>query len=96
VLIAYGERHEDRNAQCQLKHCKVETLESSQGLLVKTDQRQAQVRLIKADEIATVDLHHPLSGKDLLQYSIVMRVKAPMMKCAGPFSCVGGHHHLKH
>ncbi|MBJ7556223.1 FKBP-type peptidyl-prolyl cis-trans isomerase [Marinomonas spartinae] len=94
---AYGERYEDRQQQVPVKHLQgAKRWKPGMVAMVQTDQGARQVTIIKAGlKHATVDLNHPLSGKDLtFNVEIVEAREATDDEIAhGHAHGVGGHHH---
>ncbi|CUB04716.1 FKBP-type peptidyl-prolyl cis-trans isomerase [Marinomonas fungiae] len=93
----YGERQEDKTQQIPVKH-----LHGSKkwkpGMVanVRTDHGVRQVTIVKAGlKHATVDLNHPLAGKELtFSVQIVDTRDATEEEVAhGHAHGVGGHHH---
>ena len=94
---AYGQRHEDRTQQMPIKHLQgAKRWKPGMIATVQTDQGMRQVTIIKAGlKHATVDLNHPLSGKELtFSVQIVDTRDATDDEIAhGHAHGVGGHHH---
>ena len=94
---AYGERHEDRQQQVPVKHLQgAKRWKAGMVAMVKTDKGMRQVTVVKVGlKHATVDLNHPLSGKDLtFNIQIVDSREATNDEIAhGHAHGVGGHHH---
>ncbi|SBS27398.1 FKBP-type peptidyl-prolyl cis-trans isomerase SlyD [Marinomonas spartinae] len=94
---AYGERHEDRQQQVPVKHLQgAKRWKPGMVAMVQTDQGARQVTIIKAGlKHATVDLNHPLSGKDLtFNVEIVDTREATDDEIAhGHAHGLGGHQH---
>ncbi|RDL44564.1 peptidylprolyl isomerase [Marinomonas piezotolerans] len=94
---AYGQRHEDRTQQMPIKHLQgAKRWKPGMIATVQTDQGMRQVTIIKAGlKHATVDLNHPLSGKELtFSVQIVDTRDATDDEIAhGHAHGIGGHHH---
>ncbi|MFT2112032.1 FKBP-type peptidyl-prolyl cis-trans isomerase [Marinomonas sp. 2405UD68-3] len=94
---AYGERFEDRQQQVPIKHLQgAKRWKAGMVAMVQTDKGARQVTVVKAGlKHATVDLNHPLSGKDL-SFSIQIvdiRDATEEEVSHGHAHGVGGHHH---
>ncbi len=94
---AYGQRHEDRTQQMPIKQLQgAKRWKPGMIATVQTDQGMRQVTIIKAGlKHATVDLNHPLSGKELtFSVQIVDTRDATDDEIAhGHAHGIGGHHH---
>ncbi|KZM43000.1 peptidylprolyl isomerase [Marinomonas sp. SBI22] len=94
---AYGERKEDHQQQVPIKHLQgAKRWKVGMTAIVQTDKGQRQVTVVKAGlKHATVDLNHPLAGKDLTFSVEVVDVRdATEDEIAhGHAHGVGGHHH---
>lgn len=94
---AYGERHEDRTQQMPIKHLQgAKRWKPGMIATVQTDQGLRQVTILKAGlKHATVDLNHPLAGKELtFSVQILETREATDDEIAhGHAHGIGGHHH---
>lgn len=63
----YGERNEDAEQRVSVKHLQgAKVWKAGMRALISTDQGQRQVTIIKMGKfMATVDVNHPLAGREL-------------------------------
>lgn len=63
----YGERNEDAEQRVSVKHLQgAKVWKAGMRALINTDQGQRQVTIIKMGKfMATVDVNHPLAGREL-------------------------------
>lgn len=94
---AYGERKEGLEQQIPVKHLQgAKTWKPGMVAVVHTDQGARQVTVIKAGlKHATVDLNHPLAGKDLTFSVEIVDVRDATDEeiAHGHAHGAGGHHH---
>ncbi|TPE46928.1 peptidylprolyl isomerase [Maribrevibacterium harenarium] len=94
---AYGERQEGKTQQVPIKHLQgAKRWKAGMVATVHTDQGMRQVTVVKAGlKHATVDLNHPLAGKDLTFIVQVIDVREATAEelSHGHAHGVGGHHH---
>lgn len=94
---AYGERQEDRTQQVPVKHLQGgKRWKPGMVAMVQTDQGMRQVTIVKAGlKHATVDLNHPLAGKELTFSVQVVDIRDATDDeiSHGHAHGVGGHHH---
>ncbi|MDB4837324.1 peptidylprolyl isomerase [Marinomonas sp.] len=94
---AYGEREEDKTQQMPIKHLQgAKRWKPGMVASVQTDKGMRQVTLVKVGlKHATVDLNHPLAGKDLIFNIQIVDVREATADevSHGHAHGVGGHHH---
>ncbi|GGI76698.1 FKBP-type peptidyl-prolyl cis-trans isomerase [Shewanella gelidii] len=93
----YGERIEDCEKRVSMKHLQgAKTWKAGMTALVNTDQGQRQVTVLKVGKfMATVDINHPLSGRELTFDIEIVEVRAATDEeiAHGHAHGVGGHQH---
>lgn len=94
---AYGDRYPDRTQQVPIKHLQGgKRWKPGMVAMVKTEKGMRQVTIEKVGlKHATVDLNHPLSGKDLTFAIEVVDIRDATTEevAHGHAHGVGGHHH---
>ena len=94
---AYGEHFDDRQQQVPIKHLQgAKRWKAGMVAVVQTEKGPRQVTVVKAGlKHATVDLNHPLSGKDLSFSIQIVDVRDATEEelSHGHAHGVGGHHH---
>ncbi|MEZ9200591.1 peptidylprolyl isomerase [Shewanella sp. 10N.286.54.B9] len=93
----YGERNEDAEQRVSVKHLQgAKVWKAGMRALINTDQGQRQVTIIKMGKfMATVDVNHPLAGRELtfdLEVADV-RVATSEEIAHGHAHGKGGHQH---
>mgnify|MGYP000710571127 CR=1 FL=1 len=93
----YGERKADHQQQVPIKHLQgAKRWKAGMVAMVQTEKGARQVTIVKAGlKHATVDLNHPLAGKDLtFNIQILeMRDATDDEVAHGHAHGIGGHHH---
>ena len=93
----YGARKENHQQQVPIKHLQgAKRWKPGMVALVQTDKGSRQVTIVKAGlKHATVDLNHPLSGKDLSFSIQIVDIRDATAEevSHGHAHGVGGHHH---
>ncbi|GIU47006.1 peptidyl-prolyl cis-trans isomerase [Shewanella sairae] len=93
----YGERNEDAEQRVSVKHLQGASVwKPGMRALISTDQGQRQVTILKVGKfMATVDVNHPLAGRELTFDLEVMDVRDATSEeiAHGHAHGKGGHHH---
>ncbi|MGS0680749.1 FKBP-type peptidyl-prolyl cis-trans isomerase [Shewanella sp. 125m-7] len=93
----YGERNEDSEQRVSVKHLQGASVwKPGMRALINTDQGQRQVTIVKVGKfMATVDVNHPLAGRELTFDLEVMDVRDATSEeiAHGHAHGKGGHHH---
>ncbi len=93
----YGERNEDAEQRVSVKHLQGASVwKPGMRALISTDQGQRQVTILKVGKfMATVDVNHPLAGRELTFDLEVMDVREATSEeiAHGHAHGKGGHHH---
>lgn len=97
ATATYGERNEDAEQRVSVKHLQGATVwKPGMRALINTDQGQRQVTILKVGKfMATVDINHPLAGRELTFDLEVMDVREATSEeiAHGHAHGKGGHHH---
>ncbi|MFT5788731.1 MAG: FKBP-type peptidyl-prolyl cis-trans isomerase SlyD [Shewanella sp.] len=93
----YGERNDDAEQRVSVKHLQgAKVWKAGMRALINTDDGQRQVTIIKMGKfMATVDVNHPLAGRELTFDLEVADVRdaTPEEVAHGHAHGKGGHHH---
>ncbi|MCL1145855.1 peptidylprolyl isomerase [Shewanella sp. 10N.261.52.F9] len=93
----YGERNEDAEQRVSVKHLQGASVwKPGMRALINTDQGQRQVTILKVGKfMATVDVNHPLAGRELTFDLDVIDVRDATSEeiAHGHAHGKGGHHH---
>lgn len=93
----YGERNEDSEQRVSVKHLQGASVwKPGMRALINTDQGQRQVTIVKVGKfMATVDVNHPLAGRELTFDLEVMDVRDATSEeiAHGHAHGKGGHQH---
>ncbi|MDR8523641.1 MULTISPECIES: FKBP-type peptidyl-prolyl cis-trans isomerase [Shewanella] len=93
----YGERNEDAEQRVSVKHLQGASVwKPGMRALINTDQGQRQVTVLKVGKfMATVDINHPLAGRELTFDLEVMDVREATSEeiAHGHAHGKGGHQH---
>ena len=93
----YGERNEDAEQRVSVKHLQGASVwKPGMRALINTDQGQRQVTILKVGKfMATVDVNHPLAGRELTFDLEVMDVRDATSEeiAHGHAHGKGGHQH---
>ncbi|MCK8045549.1 peptidylprolyl isomerase [Shewanella sp. 1CM18E] len=93
----YGERNEDAEQRVSVKHLQGASVwKPGMRALINTDQGQRQVTILKVGKfMATVDINHPLAGRELTFDLEVMDVRDATSEeiAHGHAHGKGGHQH---
>ncbi len=97
AVDAYGERFDDRQQQVPVKHLQgAKRWKPGMVAMVQTDKGMRQVTVVKVGlKHATVDLNHPLAGKNLSFSIQIVDVRDATEEeiSHGHAHGVGGHNH---